>query len=58
MRWQMALYKDIAGKAEDSNDPEKIVKRVQEVSAVLFHLEQVQTSEIHCMHFVGNHAQK
>uniref|UniRef100_H9G5Z5 Ryanodine receptor 1 n=1 Tax=Anolis carolinensis TaxID=28377 RepID=H9G5Z5_ANOCA len=41
MRWQMALYKEMSGKAEDSNNPEKIVKRVQEVSAVLFHLEQV-----------------
>uniref|UniRef100_A0A8C5T3P3 Ryanodine receptor 1 n=1 Tax=Laticauda laticaudata TaxID=8630 RepID=A0A8C5T3P3_LATLA len=43
MRWQMALYKEMAGKAEDSNKPEKIVKRVQEVSAVLYHLEQVWT---------------
>ncbi|XP_056396363.1 ryanodine receptor 1 isoform X2 [Hyla sarda] len=39
MRWQMALYNKMSGKAEDSNSPEKIVKRVQEVSAVLFHLE-------------------
>nr|XP_033809942.1 ryanodine receptor 1 isoform X5 [Geotrypetes seraphini] len=39
MRWQMALYKEMSGKAEDSNNPDKIVKRVQEVSAVLFHLE-------------------
>ncbi|XP_030074236.1 ryanodine receptor 1 isoform X4 [Microcaecilia unicolor] len=39
MRWQMALYKEMSGKAEDSNSPDKIVKRVQEVSAVLFHLE-------------------
>uniref|UniRef100_A0A8C5WZH8 Ryanodine receptor 1 n=1 Tax=Laticauda laticaudata TaxID=8630 RepID=A0A8C5WZH8_LATLA len=42
MRWQMALYKEMAGKAEDSNKPEKIVKRVQEVSAVLYHLEQLE----------------
>ncbi|XP_063287318.1 ryanodine receptor 1 isoform X3 [Pelobates fuscus] len=39
MRWQMALYNKMSGKAEDSNSPEKIVKRVQEVSAVLYHLE-------------------
>ncbi|XP_075692372.1 ryanodine receptor 1 isoform X2 [Rhinoderma darwinii] len=39
VRWQMALYNKMSGKAEDSNNPEKIVKRVQEVSAVLFHLE-------------------
>ncbi|XP_048357693.1 LOW QUALITY PROTEIN: ryanodine receptor 1-like [Sphaerodactylus townsendi] len=42
MRWQMALYKEMSGKAEDCNNPEKIVKRVQEVSAVLFHLEQTE----------------
>ncbi|MEQ2193919.1 hypothetical protein XENOCAPTIV_018025, partial [Xenoophorus captivus] len=39
MRWQMALYKEMAGKAEDAEDPEKVVKRVQEVSAVLYHIE-------------------
>lgn len=37
----MALYREMAGKAEDSDSPEKIVRRVQEVSAVLYHLEQV-----------------
>ncbi|XP_042084247.1 ryanodine receptor 1 isoform X4 [Haplochromis burtoni] len=39
MRWQMALYKEMAGKAEDADAPPKVVKRVQEVSAVLYHLE-------------------
>ncbi|XP_064208546.1 ryanodine receptor 1-like isoform X4 [Anguilla rostrata] len=39
MRWQMALYKELAGKAEDADDPAKVVKRVQEVSAVLYHIE-------------------
>uniref|UniRef100_A0A3Q3BSM2 Ryanodine receptor 1a (skeletal) n=1 Tax=Kryptolebias marmoratus TaxID=37003 RepID=A0A3Q3BSM2_KRYMA len=39
MRWQMALYKEMAGKAEDADAPMKVVKRVQEVSAVLYHLE-------------------
>lgn len=42
MRWQLALYRAMAGKAEDSDSPEKIVRRVQEVSAVLYHLEQVR----------------
>lgn len=41
MRWQMALYKEMAGKAEDADAPVKVVKRVQEVSAVLYHLEMV-----------------
>ncbi|XP_016120179.1 ryanodine receptor 1-like, partial [Sinocyclocheilus grahami] len=39
MRWQMALYKETSGKAEDADVPEKVVKRVQEVSAVLYHIE-------------------
>ncbi|XP_076875611.1 ryanodine receptor 1 isoform X2 [Brachyhypopomus gauderio] len=42
MRWQMALYKEMAGKAEDADAPEKVVKRVQEVSAVLYHLELME----------------
>uniref|UniRef100_A0A6I8PD25 Ryanodine receptor 1 n=1 Tax=Ornithorhynchus anatinus TaxID=9258 RepID=A0A6I8PD25_ORNAN len=41
MRWQMALYRSMSGRAEDADDPDKIVRRVQEVSAVLYHLEQV-----------------
>lgn len=44
MRWQMSLYKEMAGKAEDAEDPEKVVKRVQEVSAVLYHIEVVSTA--------------
>ncbi|XP_041919811.1 ryanodine receptor 1b isoform X8 [Alosa sapidissima] len=39
MRWQMALYKETSGKAEDAENPEKVVKRVQEVSAILYHIE-------------------
>ena len=42
MRWQMSLYKEMSGKAEDAEDPEKVVKRVQEVSAVLYHIELVR----------------
>uniref|UniRef100_A0A674D9Z6 Ryanodine receptor 1 n=1 Tax=Salmo trutta TaxID=8032 RepID=A0A674D9Z6_SALTR len=41
MRWQMSLYKEMAGKAEDADAPEKVVKRVQEVSAVLYYIEVV-----------------
>lgn len=44
MRWQMSLYKEMAGKAEDAEDPEKVVKRVQEVSSVLYHIEVVSSS--------------
>lgn len=43
MRWQMSLYKERSGKAEDAEDPEKVVKRVQEVSAVLYHIDVVST---------------
>nr|KAF6411638.1 ryanodine receptor 1 [Rousettus aegyptiacus] len=42
LRWQMALYRGLPGREEDADDPEKIVRRVQEVSAVLYHLEQVE----------------
>uniref|UniRef100_A0A2I3H0N9 Ryanodine receptor 1 n=1 Tax=Nomascus leucogenys TaxID=61853 RepID=A0A2I3H0N9_NOMLE len=41
LRWQMALYRGVPGREEDADDPEKIVRRVQEVSAVLYHLDQV-----------------
>jgi hypothetical protein len=44
MRWQMSLYKEMAGKAEDADAPDKVVKRVQEVSAVLYHIEVVSKS--------------
>ncbi|XP_048224577.1 ryanodine receptor 1 isoform X2 [Perognathus longimembris pacificus] len=42
LRWQMALYRGLPGREEDADDPEKIVRRVQEVSAVLYHLEQTE----------------
>lgn len=41
----MALYWGLPGREEDADDPEKIVRRVQEVSAVLYHLEQVAGAE-------------
>ena len=47
MRWQMTLYKEMAGKAEDADAPDKVVKRVQEVSAVLYHLELVGSTLTH-----------
>lgn len=37
----MALYWGVPGREEDADNPEKIVRRVQEVSAVLYHLDQV-----------------
>uniref|UniRef100_A0A8C6KAB8 Uncharacterized protein n=1 Tax=Melopsittacus undulatus TaxID=13146 RepID=A0A8C6KAB8_MELUD len=42
IRWQMALYKDLPNRAEDSSDPEKTVERVLDIANVLFHLEQVE----------------
>ncbi|XP_053461557.1 ryanodine receptor 1 isoform X2 [Nycticebus coucang] len=42
LRWQMALYWGVPGREEDADDPEKIVRRVQEVSAVLYHLDQIE----------------
>ncbi|NWW07896.1 RYR2 protein, partial [Oreocharis arfaki] len=42
IRWQMALYKDLPNRTEDSSDPEKTVQRVLDIANVLFHLEQVE----------------
>uniref|UniRef100_A0A4W4GAQ9 Ryanodine receptor 1 n=1 Tax=Electrophorus electricus TaxID=8005 RepID=A0A4W4GAQ9_ELEEL len=47
MRWQMALYKETSGKAEDAENPVKVVKRVQEVAAVLYHIEVVSALTEH-----------
>ncbi|XP_072425167.1 ryanodine receptor 3 isoform X3 [Chiloscyllium punctatum] len=41
VRWQLNLYKDIA-KPEERMDPQKIVERLQKISAAIFHLEQVE----------------
>ncbi|KAM5301819.1 ryanodine receptor 2 isoform 4-T4 [Glossophaga mutica] len=43
IRWQMALYKDLPNRTEDSSDPEKTVERVLDIANVLFHLEQKST---------------
>ncbi|EMP27125.1 Ryanodine receptor 2 [Chelonia mydas] len=40
IRWQMALYKDLPNRTEDTSDPEKTVERVLHIANVLFHLEQ------------------
>uniref|UniRef100_S4RQA6 RyR/IP3R Homology associated domain-containing protein n=1 Tax=Petromyzon marinus TaxID=7757 RepID=S4RQA6_PETMA len=42
IRWQISLYKDLPGKAEDCSDPDKTVDRVAEIAAVLYHLEMVE----------------
>ncbi|KAF1463728.1 Ryanodine receptor 2, partial [Spheniscus demersus] len=42
IRWQMALYKDLPNRTEDTSDPEKTVERVLDIANVLFHLEQVE----------------
>ncbi|XP_077024551.1 ryanodine receptor 2 isoform X2 [Tamandua tetradactyla] len=44
IRWQMALYKDLPNRTEDTSDPEKTVERVLDIANVLFHLEQKYTS--------------
>ncbi|XP_070929980.1 ryanodine receptor 2 isoform X11 [Macaca nemestrina] len=42
IRWQMALYKDLPNRTDDTSDPEKTVERVLDIANVLFHLEQVE----------------
>lgn len=41
MRWQLNLYKDIAMRSEGPPDPERVVDRIQRISAAVFNLEQV-----------------
>lgn len=43
VQWQLNLYKDVAVKCEEPANPEHTVDRVQNISAALFHLEQVKT---------------
>ncbi|XP_052468031.1 ryanodine receptor 2 isoform X4 [Carassius gibelio] len=42
IRWQMALYKDMPNRSENTSDPEKTVHRVLNIAHVLFHLDQVE----------------
>ncbi|XP_062858851.1 ryanodine receptor 2 isoform X2 [Trichomycterus rosablanca] len=42
IRWQMALYKDMPNRSEDTSDPGKTVERVLDIAHVLFHLDQVE----------------
>ncbi|XP_044021701.1 ryanodine receptor 3-like isoform X8 [Siniperca chuatsi] len=42
VRWQLNLYKDIAMRSEGPPDPEKVVDRIQRISAAVFNLEQVE----------------
>lgn len=41
MRWQLNLYKDIVMRSEGPPDPERVVDRIQRISAAVFNLEQV-----------------
>ncbi|XP_030196348.1 ryanodine receptor 2 isoform X3 [Gadus morhua] len=42
IRWQMALYRDLPNRNEETSDPEKTVERVLDIAHVLFHLDQVE----------------
>ncbi|KAM8915507.1 ryanodine receptor 3 isoform 2-T2 [Spinachia spinachia] len=42
VRWQLNLYKDIATISEGPPDPERVVDRIQRISAAVFNLEQVE----------------
>uniref|UniRef100_A0A3Q2W284 Ryanodine receptor 3 n=1 Tax=Haplochromis burtoni TaxID=8153 RepID=A0A3Q2W284_HAPBU len=42
VRWQLNLYKDIMMRTEGLSDPEKVVDRIQRISAAVFNLEQVE----------------
>ncbi|XP_067335776.1 ryanodine receptor 3-like isoform X25 [Channa argus] len=42
VRWQLNLYKDIVMRSEGPQDPERVVDRIQRISAAVFNLEQVE----------------
>ncbi|KAM4542025.1 ryanodine receptor 3 isoform 5-T5 [Odontesthes bonariensis] len=42
VRWQLYLYKDIAMRIEGPPNPERVVDRIQRISAAVFNLEQVE----------------
>ncbi|TKS86518.1 Ryanodine receptor 2 [Collichthys lucidus] len=42
VRWQLNLYKDIAMRTEGPPDPDRVVDRIQRISAAVFNLEQVE----------------
>ncbi|XP_013867545.1 ryanodine receptor 3 [Austrofundulus limnaeus] len=42
VRWQLNLYRDIAMRIEGPPDPERVVDRIQRISAAIFNLEQVE----------------
>ncbi|AWP16638.1 putative ryanodine receptor 3-like [Scophthalmus maximus] len=42
VRWQLNLYKDIVMRSEGLSDPERVVDRIQRISAAVFNLEQVE----------------
>lgn len=41
VRWQLNLYKDIAMRSDGPPDPDRVVDRIQRISAAVFNLEQV-----------------
>lgn len=44
VRWQLNLYKDIAIRSEGPPDPDRVVDRIQRISAAVFNLEQVSVT--------------
>uniref|UniRef100_A0A665VNR0 Ryanodine receptor 3 n=1 Tax=Echeneis naucrates TaxID=173247 RepID=A0A665VNR0_ECHNA len=42
VRWQLNLYKDIVMRSEGPPDPQRVVDRIQRISAAVFNLEQVE----------------
>ncbi|XP_057715469.1 ryanodine receptor 3-like isoform X4 [Corythoichthys intestinalis] len=42
VRWQLNLYKDVMIRSEGALDPNRVVERIQRISAAVFNLEQVE----------------
>lgn len=57
VRWQLNLYRDRALRFEGPPDPEKVLDRIQRISAAVFNLEQVRPLLLHAvMGGVAGHA--
>ncbi|XP_053702100.1 ryanodine receptor 3-like isoform X3 [Synchiropus splendidus] len=42
VRWQLNLYKDIVMRSDGPADPDRVVDRIQRISAAVYNLEQVE----------------
>lgn len=52
VRWQLNLYKDVAMRSDGPPDPDRVVDRIQRISAAVFNLEQVRIKHTYTPKYV------